>query len=137
MKTIDPLASYTTFGALLHYLRRSARLSQRELAIAVGYSESMISRLEHDERPPDVATIHALFVPALYLEARDDAVCRLTELAQAARGEQAEKSRRAKTIGESPAFTTRHRLPRRLTSFIGRTEAEHAIIDLLSAVAGW
>ena len=34
----------------------------------------MISRLEHDERPPDVATIHALFVPALHLEKQPEVV---------------------------------------------------------------
>ena len=61
-------ASFASFGKLLRYLRRSAALTQRELAIGVGYSESMISRLEHDERPPDTATIMALFVPALHLE---------------------------------------------------------------------
>jgi predicted ATPase len=132
LTTVDPLSSYTTFGELLHFLRRSARLSQRELATAVGYSESMMSRLEHGERPPDVATIHALFVPALGLEGKGDVVARLTALAQAARGEKAPKSRRAPTTGEPPTFTTRHRLPRRLTSFIGRTDAEHAIIDLLT-----
>jgi transcriptional regulator with XRE-family HTH domain len=45
--------SFDHFGAMLRYLRRRARLSQRELAIAVGYSESHISRLEHTFRPPN------------------------------------------------------------------------------------
>ena len=37
---------FTSFGELLKFLRRRAGLSQRELSIAVGYSESQISRLE-------------------------------------------------------------------------------------------
>jgi tetratricopeptide (TPR) repeat protein/transcriptional regulator with XRE-family HTH domain len=82
-----PLASLVTFGDLLKYLRRRARLTQRELSIAVGYSEGHISRLEADQRPPDPATLMALFVPALKLEDEPGAVARLLELAAAARGE--------------------------------------------------
>jgi transcriptional regulator with XRE-family HTH domain len=70
------LPTFATFGEMLRYLHRQARLTQRELAIAVGYSESMISRLEHGERPPDVAMIHALFVPALQLEKQPEVVVR-------------------------------------------------------------
>ena len=47
-----PLESFVTFGDLLKYLRRRARLTQREVAIAVGYSEAHISRLEQNQRPP-------------------------------------------------------------------------------------
>ena len=74
--TAHPLPSFSTFGELLHYLRRRARLTQRELSIAVGYSESMISRLEHNERPPDVATLLAIFVPALHVAGEPEVVSR-------------------------------------------------------------
>jgi len=37
---------FSTFGELLKYLRRQARITQRELAIAVGYSDTQISRIE-------------------------------------------------------------------------------------------
>jgi transcriptional regulator with XRE-family HTH domain len=47
---------FTTFGELLKFLRRRAGLTQRELSIAVGYSESQISRLEQNQRPPDGGT---------------------------------------------------------------------------------
>ncbi len=57
-----------TFGGMLKYLRRRARLTQRELAIAVGYAEAHICRLEKNERLPDLTTVAALFIPALYLE---------------------------------------------------------------------
>ena len=59
---------FSTFGELLRHLRRQARLTQRELAIAVGYSDTQISRIEQNQRVPDAATISALFVPALYIE---------------------------------------------------------------------
>ena len=39
------LEQFQTFGDLLCYLRHRAGLTQRELSIAVGYSEAQISRL--------------------------------------------------------------------------------------------
>src|SRR6188474_2168819 len=82
-----PLESFQTFGDLLKYLRRRARMTQRELCIAVGYSEAQISRLEQNLRPPDLAALTALFIPALYLEDEPLIVTRLMELAARARGE--------------------------------------------------
>ena len=81
------LQSFVAFGDLLKYLRRRARLTQRELSIAVGYSETHISRLEQNLRPPDLATLAAVFIPALNLEDKPELVARLLELATAARGE--------------------------------------------------
>jgi transcriptional regulator with XRE-family HTH domain len=62
-----PSATAGTFGDDLKYLRRRARLTQRELAQAVGYTEAHICRLEKNQRPPDLTTIAALFGPALPL----------------------------------------------------------------------
>jgi predicted ATPase len=83
----QPLApeTFTSFGTLLLYLRRRARLRQRDLALAVGYSEAQIGRLENDQRLPDVATIMAQFVPALDLESEPELAERLIALAHAAR----------------------------------------------------
>ena len=81
-----PLDLFKTFGDLLKYLRRRARRTQREVAIAVGYSEAQISRLEQNQRPPDLATLIALFIPALYVEDEPEIVTRLMELAAQARG---------------------------------------------------
>jgi DNA-binding transcriptional regulator YiaG len=61
--SLDPLTAFHTFGDLLKYLRRRARLSQRELSIALGYSESQVSRLESNLRTPDAPTLAAVFVP--------------------------------------------------------------------------
>lgn len=81
------LDSFATFGALLHFLRRRARLTQRDLAIATGYSEAHISRLENNQRLPDLTSVVALIVPALDLNDDPTSVARLLELAAAARGE--------------------------------------------------
>jgi len=76
---------FATFGDLLKYLRRRAGFTQRELSIAVGYSDTQISRLEQNQRVPDAATLSALFVPALHIEQEPEWVARLLELATKAR----------------------------------------------------
>ncbi len=76
-----------TFGDLLKFLRRRARLTQRELALAVGYTEAHICRLEKNQRPPDLTTIAALFGSALDLEDEPQTMARLLELAASARDE--------------------------------------------------
>jgi WD40 repeat protein/transcriptional regulator with XRE-family HTH domain len=83
------LDQFTTFGDLLKYLRRRAGLTQRELSIAVGYSDAQISRLEQNERMPDLATLTANFIPALHAEDLPEVTARLLELAAAVRREDA------------------------------------------------
>jgi len=135
-----PLDSFVTFGDLLKYLRRRARLTQRELCIAVGYSEAQISRLEQNQRPPDIAALTALFIPALYVEDEPEVVARLMELAAQARGESPTDERvitfsqsvrqevleNIRTIEENVL----NNLPIQLTSFVGR-ELEIAEISHL------
>jgi len=125
-----PLDSFSTFGDFLKYLRRRARLTQRELSIAVKYSEAQISRLEQNQRPPDLAALTALFIPALYIEDEPEIVARLVELAAQARGEEfspngvltfsrSEQQRileNSRTVEEN----VRNNLPLQLTSFVGR-----------------
>src|SRR5262245_10019406 len=77
--------SFATLGEMLRYLRRRARLTQRELSLVVGFSESQISRLEQNERTADALTLRAVFVPALGLEEQPDIIQRLLALAVAAR----------------------------------------------------
>jgi WD40 repeat protein/transcriptional regulator with XRE-family HTH domain len=83
------LEKFTTFGDLLKYLRRRVGLTQRELSIAVGYSDAQISRLEQNQRLPDLPTIAARFVTALELEREPEIVDRLLELAAEVRREDA------------------------------------------------
>src|SRR5258706_1004362 len=80
---------FNTFGELLKYLRRRERLTQLELSIIVGYSEGQISRLEQNQRLPDVTALKALFIPALHIEDEPEMIVRFIELAQSARQEDA------------------------------------------------
>lgn len=82
------MPSVAPFGDYLRILRRRARLTQAELGIAVGYSDAQICRLETGRRPPDLATLVALFLPALGLDDRAPDAVRLLELAGQARGDQ-------------------------------------------------
>jgi len=77
----------TNFGDMLKYLRRRVQITQRELAIAVGYTEAHVCRLEKNERMPDLTTVAALFVPALYLEDEPDLLESFLKLAASARSE--------------------------------------------------
>ena len=83
------LEKFTTFGDLLKYLRRRAGYTQRELSIVVGYSDTQISRLEHNERLPDLATLTARFLPVLQLDKEPEVARRLLDLAAAVRREDA------------------------------------------------
>ena len=79
--------SFQTFGELLLYLRKRARLTQEELARAVGYSREQIVRLEKNQRVPDLAVIAAVFIPALQLRDEAQVIERLLRLAAEVRGQ--------------------------------------------------
>jgi DNA-binding XRE family transcriptional regulator len=85
----NTLEKFTTFGDLLRFLRRRVGITQMELAIAVGYSDTQISRLEQNQRPPDIPTIEARFISALGLENEPRVVERLLDLAANVRREDA------------------------------------------------
>src|SRR5260221_14713308 len=85
MRGHTPVTSFTSFGEMLRYVRRRARLTQRQLGYRVAYTEGHICRLERDQRLPDPATLAALFVPALRLENQPELAARLIDLANAAR----------------------------------------------------
>jgi predicted ATPase len=108
---------FASFGELLRFLRRRANLTQRELSIAVGYSESQISRLEKNERAPEEATLAARFVPALYVDDEPQWVARLLELGAATHAHTSEADA---LLPIAEAKPTPHNLPIQLTSFIGR-----------------
>jgi non-specific serine/threonine protein kinase len=118
---------FTTFGELLRFLRRKANLTQRELSIAVGYSESQISRLEQNERAPEEATLAARFVTALYIEDEPEWIARLLELGAVTH---ASETHAPQPIAD--AKRTPHNLPIQLTSFIGREKEIAEIKKLLS-----
>ena len=114
---------FTTFGELLKHLRRRARLTQQELGLAVGYSESYITRLERDARLPLPDMVKSRFIDALNLKHDPELARRLIELAEATR-EQAGQ----------PLATSRHsNLPMQLTRFIGRAHELTEINRLVDA----
>src|SRR4029079_3237315 len=73
--------SFTSFGELLRFLRERVELSQKELAMQVGYHYSYMSRIEKNQRTPDPTTLMARFVPALSLDSEPEWTARLLELA--------------------------------------------------------
>jgi predicted ATPase/transcriptional regulator with XRE-family HTH domain len=75
--------SFQTFGDLLTYLRKQTRLTQDELSRVVGYSRTQITRLEKNQRLPDLASVAALFIPAFNLSAASPWAARLLQLAVA------------------------------------------------------
>jgi predicted ATPase/transcriptional regulator with XRE-family HTH domain len=134
------LDKFQTFGSLLKYLRRRARLTQRELSITVGYSEAQVSRLEGSYRPPEATTLAAVFIPALHIEDEPETVTRLLSLAALGRGELAPayvtmtRALGLEVVAETASVdgvaSRSHNLPLQLTSFVGRERELAAISDL-------
>lgn len=115
------VASTLAFGTLLRHLRKRAGMTQRDLAEALGYSDSLISGLETGQRLPDVEAVRQRFVPALALQNDSATAARLIECAGAARGKQPEATPpTAKTPTHSPPQS--HRVPILPIAVIGRDE---------------
>jgi LuxR family transcriptional regulator, maltose regulon positive regulatory protein len=140
-------AAFASFGALLRYLRRQARLTQRELAIAVGYSESQISRLEQEERLPDLAMLRAQFLPALDLADAPAWVDRLLELAAAAHTAASSGprpsppdaeplDRASKTLALPPLLATKLYLPRARPDIVPRPRLTARLASVLNVRLG-
>src|SRR5258708_18420260 len=72
-----------SFREGLKFLRKRSRLTQAELARAVGYSREQITHLESGRRKPDPTTVAALFIPALDLQEEPELAARLLNLAEA------------------------------------------------------
>lgn len=120
----DPAASdFASFGELLRFLRRRARLTQEELARAVGYSREQVTRLEANQRAADRLTVNALFLPALDLPAGSPLAARLLALA-------------AREKAAAPAPAPRTNLSAPLTRFIGREREVAEIERLLLGIPG-
>jgi predicted ATPase/transcriptional regulator with XRE-family HTH domain len=133
------ISGFTTFGDLLKYLRKRAQLTQRELAIAVGYSEAHVSRLEKNQRLPDLATTAALIIPALDLDDEPEAAAHLMQLAAATHevllpaNQSLALAHTRETIEVSESSESiPSNLPLQLTSFIGRRTEMDEITHLLS-----
>ncbi|MFN4294565.1 MAG: ATP-binding protein [Thermoflexales bacterium] len=120
-------AAFTVFGEYLRYLRRCARLTQRELGAAVGYSEAHIARLEGGQRMPDPAVVRAQFIEALGLKDDPEAAHQLIRLAELARETRQAPKAGAPGVGQGPPTNLRTQL----TSFVGRAEEIAEVKQLL------
>jgi predicted ATPase/transcriptional regulator with XRE-family HTH domain/HPt (histidine-containing phosphotransfer) domain-containing protein len=135
----DSLPKIDNFGSLLKYLRRRARLTQKELSIAVGYSESQISRLETNKRSPDKSALTALFIPALGLEREPEVIDRLLALAETQLKSTREDSEpfleAPDETFEDALLVRKGNLPIMISSFIGRQRELEQISELLGRQA--
>jgi predicted ATPase/transcriptional regulator with XRE-family HTH domain len=132
-------ASFSMFGDLLRFLRKRAELSQRELALQVGYHYSYMSRIENNEYIPDSATLMAHFIPALGLEREPDWTRRLLELATAREKNSAPQTDTKTTpIEQIPDSATRDLdflpglFPVSLTPLLGRQKEVTSLLGSLS-----
>jgi predicted ATPase len=132
--------SFVDFGELLRYLRERAELSQRELALQVGYHYSYMSRIESNERIPDSATLMARFVPALGLDDEPAWTARLLQLATS-EGKTMSPRRGGRisatstqTVDTAPRISdiTLSPLPISLTPLLGRQKEIAAVTKILS-----
>ena len=132
--------SFVDFGELIRYLRERAELSQRELALQVGYHYSYMSRIENNERIPDAATLMARFVPALGLDDEPIWTARLLKLATSEEKTMAPR-RGARTPSSSTPMidhalpvsaTSLSPLPISLTPLLGRDKEIAAVAKILS-----
>src|ERR671925_1904834 len=120
---VTTLEKFNTFGDLLRFLRRRAGITQIELATAVGYSDTQISRLEQNLRLPDIPTIEARFISALDLEEEPNAAARLLDLAANVRRED------APGLGLCPYKGLNYFDEGDADLFVGREELTNKLID--------
>ena len=139
VSTLTP-ESFNNFGELLRFLRERAELSQRELALQVGYHYSYMSRIEKNERMPDSATLMARFVPALGLDDDPQWTERLLRLAASEektmsprRGGQSSVSHPPVAASALPTFDSPlNPLPLSLTPLLGREDEVESLTKLIS-----
>ena len=132
--------SFGTFGELLRYLRERVELSQKELALQVGYHYSYMCRIEKNQRTPDTQTLMTRFIPALSLDDEPLWTARLLELANRSKAVPTPKASPAdlKPASASPPTAlpifdlSASRLPVFLTLLLGRDKDVIALANLLS-----
>ncbi|MEZ4731588.1 MAG: helix-turn-helix domain-containing protein [Caldilineaceae bacterium] len=127
-----------SFGTLLKQLRKRAGMTQRDLAAALGYSDSLISSLEKGQRQPDLDAVQAHFIPALGLEDESALAKQLLDYAATARGE------RRLRLATPPAATVNaptdrplvHRLPALPIALVGRDALVNQLVKRLRGHSG-
>ena len=129
-----------TFGEFLRHLRRRAGMTQADLAAALGFSEAQISRLEKQERLPDVTMVATRFVAALALQEEPQLALRLVELAALARGEKPPTAltiqRQVQSVPVTALQASPGQLPLPPTPLIGRARELDQICKRLTGHSG-
>jgi len=128
------------FGPLLKHLRKQAGMTQRDLAAALGYSDSLISNLEKEQRQPDLQAVLQWFIPALGLQDDPQTAAQLIEQAALARGTRppaAVALQRTTRVVIQEAFEHQPaRLPLLPTALIGRTAEVKQLANRLLGHSG-
>jgi len=125
------------FGLLLKHLRKQAGMTQRDLAAALGYSESLICSLEKAQRLPDLQAVTARFIPALGLQDDPNRAASLIEQAAFARGERPPTSvtfQRTTQVSVQTALVAT--LPAPPTELIGRATEINQLCNRLLGHSG-
>jgi predicted ATPase/transcriptional regulator with XRE-family HTH domain len=115
-------------------------MTQRDLAAALGYSDSLISNLEKEQRLPDLATVMQWFIPALGLQDDPHTAAQLIEQAALARGERPPASvtvqRTTRLVIEQELDPRPTRLPVPPTPLIGRESEVNQLSNRLLGHSG-
>jgi DNA-binding XRE family transcriptional regulator len=131
--------STISFGLLLRQLRKRAGMTQRDLAAALGYSDSLISGLEKGQRQPDPEMVRTHFIPALGLQDDPRSAAHLLECAAITRGERPPVMRHLPSAPK-PRYADRpravHRLPALPIELIGRSETVQQLSNRLLGHGG-
>lgn len=129
-----------SFGTLLKQLRKRAGMTQRDLAAALGYSDSLISSLEKARRQPDLDVVMQHFIPALGLQDDPRTAKKLLAAAAFARGQAMPPTFAAADAHNAPQITVdaaiAHDLPALPVALIGRDELVHQLGNRLRGHQG-
>jgi predicted ATPase/DNA-binding XRE family transcriptional regulator len=128
MTELTPEA-FEDFGSLLRHLRRRARLTQRELGLAVGYSEAHIARLESNQRRPNLSVVSAQFSEALQLHEGPAWSARLMALA----GDKLEPLPTPQSETSAAPMNPPTNLRAQLTEFVANDDTLRHVAQLLAA----
>ena len=135
-----PLTTTLAFGPLLKHLRKHAGMTQRDLAAALGYSESLICSLEKAQRQPDLNVVIERYIPALGLQDDPIATAALIEQAALARGERLPAAvtfqRTTQVVVQAEHNAQATHLPSPPTELIGRTAEVHQLCNRLLGHSG-
>ncbi len=129
-----------TFGLLLRHLRKRAGMTQRDLAAALGYSDSLISNLEKGQRQPDLNAVTERFIAALGLQDDPHTAAHLIEQAALVRGERPPASvtfqRTTQVIIGEESSVGGIQLPMLPTEVIGRSAEVNQLCNRLLGHGG-